>query len=191
MNFSGRLTMCVCTRKRTWLNRLNLADLSPQKIYARIQIYFCNCYNLTIPITEGRDPQFDKLCRRDWHNKISYQLPEDAYVDFFPHGAVLRHARVSKQRAGCKDSPVSVTSAASRAQPHSLRPGIKLSVHKDGKLILKVGAIECPEEPINSATISGTPTRQTSRLLPSCTVHFAQEHFVARNKKLFIHNGKF
>lgn len=33
----------------------------------------------------------------------------------------------ARLHAGCKESPVNVTSAGSRAQPHSLRPGIKLS----------------------------------------------------------------
>ena len=85
------------------------------------------CDNSTFPITEELDPQSGKPRLRDWHNKISYQLPEDSCVYFFPCSAVPWHAWVSRLHAGCKESPVNVTSAGSRAQPHSLRPGIKLS----------------------------------------------------------------
>jgi len=75
----------------------------------------------------GTHSFFSKPRLRDWQNKISYQLPEDSCVYFFAYSTVLWHAWVSRLHAGCKDSPVSVTSAGSRAQPHSLRPGIKLS----------------------------------------------------------------
>jgi len=158
--------------------------------YAWIRTHFSKCDNSTFPIREEWDPQFGKPRLRDWHNKISYQLPQDSYVYFFPCSAVLWHAWVGRLHAGCKESPVSVTSAGSRAQPHSLRPGIKLSYTRTVNRSSKWEQSSVMKGPSTAPRFQRIlPTRQANPSLPAqFTLH---KNTVDGHKKLFIHSSKF
>lgn len=117
----------ACLRMQTRVvKRLHLADLSKQN-YAWIQTHFNNCDKSSPSEKNGAHSLVNRALGTDTTKfRINYQRIH-GFI-FFPAALYCgTHGWASRLHAGCKESPVSVTSAGSRAQPHSLRPGIKLS----------------------------------------------------------------